>query len=157
MCANSMIKGNDILIYEDGVAVAASRSCEVMTSCGLKEISSPASGVYRDFRAGRKSWNVGLSFLVTDVTNRLLHVGDKVLLKIGVRDEDDDLTTDQIAGYAICTAAKVTATRGNLSQGSWSFQGCGVLAPSEYNLMDVNSLNLMDVNGTNLIAPGIEE
>lgn len=41
--------------------------------------------------------------------------------------KDNDYTNDQLTGTAICYMARVTATKGNLTQGAYTFQGSGPL------------------------------
>ena len=148
-----MIKGNDIIIFENGVAVAASRSCDTQTETEAREVSSPYSGKWRDYRDGRSGWSVNLNFLVGNLVDKLLHNGKRIHMIIGRRDENGELTDDYVEGDALCTLARVTGTRGNMAQGSWNFIGCGELKPSPYNLRDVNGIFLRDVNGTQLRAP----
>lgn len=148
-----MIKGNDIIIFENGVAVAASRSCETQTETEAREVSSPYSGKWRDYRDGRSGWSVNLSFLVGNLVDKLLHNGKRIHMIIGRRDENGELTDDYVEGDALCTLARVTGTRGNMAQGSWSFIGCGELIPAPYNLRDVFGTYLHDSNDVQLQAP----
>lgn len=148
-----MIKGNDIIIFEDGVAVAASRSCDTQTDTEAREVSSPYSGKWRDYRDGRSGWSVNLSFLVGNLVDKLLHNGKRVHMVIGKRDENGVLTDDYVEGDALCTMAKMTGTRGNIAAGSWSFIGCGELKPAPYLLCDAEGTYLKDANGVQLTAP----
>lgn len=149
-----MIKGNDIIIYEDGVAVLASRSCDVQTETEAREVSSPYSGKWRDYRDGRSGWAVNLNRLVGNVVDNILHNGKRVHMVIGKRDENGLLTDDYVEGDALCTMAKCTATRGNMAAGSWSFIGCGPLLPYIMNLRDVNGMNLRTSDGEQLRVHG---
>jgi uncharacterized protein YaiE (UPF0345 family) len=49
-----IILGNNIIIYENGVAIAAAKSCEIQVECDTLEVSSPDSSDWRDYIAGRK-------------------------------------------------------------------------------------------------------
>ena len=71
--------------------------------------------------------NVDTYLLLADAGMlNLLNIGTTYHLKIGGRSASGANT---LKGYAILTACKVTATRGNLVQGSFSFQGSGALEP----------------------------
>lgn len=118
------VNGNNILIYLNGSVVAGTRSDEVQTDCGLIEISNPSNGRWQTFLAGRKTWSVNVSWLVTQVSdiNRLLLVGSTVTVRILGRGESTGLT-----GSAIVKTCKMTATRGNLANGTLALQGSGPL------------------------------
>lgn len=153
------IKGNDIIVYEGGVAMAASRSCDIQASCDLREISSPLSGEYRDYVPGRKTWMVTVNKFVVAATGTdggvrgmVLKVGDKVRLTFGVRDANGVLSGDRLTGYAICKEARVTGTRGNMAQGSWVFQGCGLVERVMVRLRDSLQTPLNDKDGLHLRA-----
>jgi hypothetical protein len=125
-----MIKGNDLIIqakvgnvYQ---TIAACNSCEVENVADVKEISSPSSGVYREFVSGRKAWTVRANFFVPTnarVYQKLTQVGDTFHLKLYVR----NYASDYLIGDAILVQAKVTGTTGNVLTGSWVFQGTGLL------------------------------
>lgn len=59
----------------------------------------------------------------TPLKNMLLKAGSTVTLRMQV----DGFASDRLTGTAFCQTAKVTATLGNLMQGSWQFQGTGPL------------------------------
>ena len=123
-----MIKGNNIIISrKEGnawVPVAAQKSCTIDVDADIIEISSAATGVWRDFIAGRKSWSVDLSWLTPSgyqTRVNLLSVGEKYQIRVEAEDNY------YLTGYAICRQAKASATRGSLVQGSWKLVGCGAL------------------------------
>ena len=121
------IKGNDLLIYDGTYIIATSKSCEVDIQGEVKEVSSPSSGEYREFIPGRKTWNVLVNYLIdttSTVKGRMLKVGQTITLSMKVRNNG---TIDTLTGQAICTECKITATRGALLQGSFTFQGSGPL------------------------------
>ena len=120
----SVILGNDLIILADGEAIAASKSCNIEVSVGTIETSQPHDGEFRTFLVGRKTWKVTVSVLVTSSTDFLLRAGEVYTLTMGDRDD----TSDRVTGEAICTHCKVTATRLNLTQGTFEFQGNGPLA-----------------------------
>lgn len=118
-----MLKGNDLIVWLDGVAIAGSKSCDIQVTCDTIEVSSPTSGEFREYIKGRKGWKVTASGLVTTVKGVIMKVDDEVSLTFGAR----DLSADVMTGNAICTEAKITGTRGNLCVGSFSFIGNGAL------------------------------
>ena len=145
-----VIQGRNIIIYEGGIAVSASKSCEIKTDVELIEISSQSSPVWREYITGRKGWTVNVNFLVMNMMDRLLHVGAKVRLTMGVTDANGELGADRLTGYAICKTAAVTGTVGNLAQGTWQFQGTGNLERIMVNLRDSQQKDLKNNNGDQL-------
>lgn len=120
------IKGNNILIFQDGIAIAGAYSEEVQSATDLLEKSSPTSGDWKEYTDGLKSWSVNISSLVlanTDV-RQLLNVGNTYTLKVRERNSADNTG---VIGNAILKVCKITATKGNLVQGSFQFTGNGPL------------------------------
>lgn len=124
------ILGNDLIIAiatgsETPTAIASSKSCDIETNCELKEISSPASSIYRTYIPGRKTWRVVVNFLVQTTASAVLsakNIGTTYALKAYIRNNS---SVDYFQGTAILQQAKVTGTRGNLLTGSWVFVGSG--------------------------------
>lgn len=120
-------KGKDLLVIVDGKAVAMSKSCNIDMDCEVIATSSPDDGDYRHIIPGQKSWSVQTTQLVaaegTPIKDSLGTVGKEVTLKVSSRDLADDILT----GKAICTKNKITGTKGNLTQGSFTFEGNGEL------------------------------
>lgn len=125
-----MINGNDILIYKDGVAIAATRSNEAQTNCEMIEKASPTTGQWREFIAGRKDWSVNASFLASAVSNiqGLLTAGTPCV--ISFRDRSGNIL---LSGNAVCQQATYSAIRGNIANGTFIFVGNGELAAASYN------------------------
>ena len=123
-----MVQGNNIIISrKEGstwVPVAASKSMSIQVDAEQIEISSPTTGVWRDYLNGRKRWGIDLSFLVASGYYSRIRLIEGVE-KIQVRMDSGD--GYYLVGYANVATAKITATRGNLAQGSWKLQGCGAL------------------------------
>lgn len=120
------INGNNIIITVGGNAIAGTKSNEIQSDMETIEISSATDSQWKAFVTGRKSWSFTTNFLVlanSDV-RRLLTVGTKYTIVIGARGAQ---STDQVTGSAILTSCKISATRGTLAQGSFSFQGTGAL------------------------------
>lgn len=116
--------GNNILIYVNGAMVAGTRSDEVQSGCDTIEIANPTSGDWRQFITGRKEWSVNTSWLLPAASDlgRLLQVGTTVTIRILGRGAAKGLI-----GTAIVKTCKITNTRGNISNGSFAFQGTGAL------------------------------
>ena len=116
--------GNNVLIYVDGSLVAGTRSDEVQSGCDVIEIANPSSGDWKQFIVGRKEWAISQSWLLPAASDlgRLLQVGTTVTIRILGRGAEKGLT-----GQAIVKACKITNTRGNISNGSFAFQGTGAL------------------------------
>lgn len=107
----------------DVAVVAAARSCEVNTEAEMLETSSVSSGDWRTFKAGRKTWQVTVNFLVTDgeLADDVLAVGEEVALKFY------EGASNVMTGNAFIRQSVQTGTVGNLAQGSWVFLGNGPL------------------------------
>lgn len=117
--------GNTLIIKRGSSVIAGTKSNEIQCGCETIEVSSPTQGQWRKYIAGRKDWSVSVGYLVTDaesVENDILTVGQTYTLNVYDRTGWLILT-----GQAICTTCRITATKGNLIQGSFSFKGTGAL------------------------------
>ena len=120
------ILGNDLIIYCNGKAIAGSKSCTIDVDAEMIKTASPTDGAWEHYLAGRKSWSLTVSWLVlanTDVRKALL-VGSSVTIKFKGRNATD---ANGLSGSAIIKTCKITAIRGNLAQGSFTFAGNGPL------------------------------
>lgn len=119
-----MVNGNNILVYLGGTAIAGLKSNEIETSCGQIEISSPNSAAWREYIADRKEWSVTTSYLVAAVgdVSQVLNVGTTYTLRFSGRG------VTGVSGQAILTKCNISATRGSLVQGSFTFKGTGALS-----------------------------
>lgn len=127
----SKIKGNDVLLFAAGNAIAGAKSCEIELECDLIETSSPTSGEFRSYISSRKGWSASGSFLLDDSLgfSSMVSVGQTYTIQVGkVTAGTRTLGADKVSGSAICTYCKITATRGNITQMSLKFQGTGALA-----------------------------
>lgn len=115
-----MIKGNDLIVYADRVAIGAAKSCEIDIGCEVTEVSSPGSADWRGFRTGLMYWSVSVSSLVMGIMDNVERVGKEVRLRMSANGEI-------LEGSALCTTWRVTGQRGALAQGSFVFQGSGKL------------------------------
>lgn len=118
------MNGNNILVYLDGTAVAGLRSNELQVEADTIETASPSTGSWRTYITGRKNWSVSCGWLVAvhSDLSKVLNVGTEYTLRFGYRDGSG------VSGTAILTTCDITATRGNIVQGSFQFQGSGPLA-----------------------------
>ena len=121
------ILGNNILIYRNGTAIAGTVSNEIQSGAELIEISSPTSGQWKEYIAGRKNWSINVSYLVLayNGVRDLLNVGTTYTLKFRGRNSSD---ATGVQGTAILKSCKITATKGNIVQGSFHFTGTGTLS-----------------------------
>lgn len=121
------ILGNNILIYRNGTAIAGTVSNEIQSGAELIEISSPTSGQWKEYIAGRKNWSINVSYLVLayNGVRDLLNVGTTYTLKFRGRNSSD---ATGVQGTAILKSCKITATKGNIVQGSFQFTGTGTLS-----------------------------
>ena len=119
------INGNNILILMDGHAKAGTRSNEIQSDCEIIEISSSTDKDWKAVIAGRKSWSVQTSFIVTATSSvrQLLNVGTSYTLVI--RDRSG---SNSVSGTAILTSCRISAIRGNLATGQFAFTGSGALS-----------------------------
>lgn len=144
------LHGNNLIIYVDGVAVAAAKSCTVTMEVG--SIDTAGSGRTKASMPTVKDWSVKTSVLVTSLNGHFALSG-KVRLSVVVVD-GGEITTDRMTGEAIVTSANVSAAVGNLVQGSFSFKGTGALERPRVRLRDNQGTPLNDNQGTHLYAIG---
>lgn len=121
-----MIHGNDLLILNSSgnALIAGSTSCEIDIQKDLLETSSPDSGKYRTYIAGRVDWTINVAYLVSAPLVDLKTIEDDqpVTIRVKVRGENNYLQ-----GSALFQTCHITATRGNLSQGTFVLRGNGKL------------------------------
>lgn len=123
----AVIFGKDIIIYNNSTAIASSRSCTIDVEGGTLEVSSASDGEWTHRKVDRKSWQVTLSVLVATTQNfdHLLDVGTTYTL--GIAGPSGVTSDPTLQGSAICTRCSITATKGNIAQGSFVFEGSGPL------------------------------
>lgn len=133
------LNGNIILVQLDGHTIAGTKTTEIQVDSELIEIASATQGAYREYITGRKQWQVTVNYLLiyatfqhtftypnASMTDALL-VGNSYTLKFKNRASyyDQPIT---LKGTAILRTCKITATRGNLIQGTFTFVGNGALS-----------------------------
>jgi len=125
------MNGNDIIVYtyqgSSWIPVASTRSDELQTECEMLKKASESQQEWDEYEAGRKGWSLNTSWLVSAVADirKVLTIGTKVKIHVGSRNGYS--ATTGVTGFAFVKTCKVTATRGSLAQGSFSFQGTGPL------------------------------
>jgi predicted secreted protein len=131
------VLGNNIYIFRENSShnweiVAATKSDEIQADCDLIEIAGSSDQTWKKHIAGRKSWSVNVSWLVSAVSDikKVLQVGDRVQLRIGEKTYAQGGSGQGLNGYAIVKTCKVTMTRGALANGSFQFVGDGALSPN---------------------------
>lgn len=121
------MNGYNIIVLKNGTAIAGVKSNDIATKADTIEVASSTSPVWKEYITGRKDWSVNVGYLVLADADmlELLNVGTTYTLKIGGRNATNANT---LTGSAILTVCKVTASLGNLVQGSFQFQGTSALA-----------------------------
>jgi hypothetical protein len=117
-----ILHGRNIIIEADGTTIASSRSCEIHITADTDEVSSPGNGDWHQYYTMRKGWTISMGYLVTALKGAI-EEGKTYTITIQNRDDEDD----KRFGNAICTENVITATIGNLCQGSFRFLGTGPL------------------------------
>ena len=133
------LNGNIILVQVDGHTIAGTKTTEIQVDSELIEIASASQGAYREYLTGRKQWQVTVNYLLmyatyqqmftypnASMTDALL-VGNSYTLKFKNRANHFDQPIT-LKGTAILRTCKITATRGNLIQGTFTFVGNGALS-----------------------------
>ena len=133
------LNGNIILVQVDGHTIAGTKTTEIQVDSELIEIASATQGAYREYLTGRKQWQVTVNYLLMYATYQQMFtypnasmtdaflVGNSYTLKFKNRANyyDEPIT---LKGTAILRTCKITATRGNLIQGTFTFVGNGALS-----------------------------
>ena len=120
------VLGNNIIVFMNGQAIAGTKSDEIQVESETIEVASETDQDWVHRIAGRKSWslNVGWLLLANQDVRKVLLADSVVTIKIKGRGESD---SSGVTGSAILKMVKITATRGNLAQGSFAFVGNGPL------------------------------
>lgn len=131
-----ILQGKNLIVKANGEVIAAAKSCTLNIDCEIIKVSSPTDGQWEHIIAGMKSWSVSTTHLLKmeRMIDRPLHgyldpIGQSFTLQL----ELNDITiegfpvTEILTGSAICRSSQITATKSNLMQGSFKFQGNGPL------------------------------
>ena len=132
------LNGNIILVQLDGHTIAGTKTTEIQVESELIEIASATLGSFREYLTGRKQWQVTVNYLLKYATYQTMFtypnaaltdallVGNSYTLKFMNRASHYDMPIT-LKGTAILRTCKITATRGNLIQGTFTFVGNGAL------------------------------
>lgn len=142
--------GTDLLIYVDGVAVAAAKTCRISMSADMIETASPTNGKYRTFLPGMVEWSVSTTSLIVTVHDKFEIIGNEVRLSFVMRDQFKNLSGDRMTGQALVEKYEVTGAVRSLCTGSFVFRGIGELKRNMLNLRDSEQNNLLDDNGNQM-------
>jgi predicted secreted protein len=131
-----ILQGKNLIVISGGSVIASAKSCTVNIDCETIKVSSPTDGQWEHVIAGMKSWSVSTTHFVsvehaTDMVlmGYLLRVGSESNLRIQLTTSEGNITMVQaLEGTAVCKSCQITATKGNLMQGSFKFQGTGALS-----------------------------
>lgn len=115
------MNGKKIMLMKDGIVVAAIISHEVRTEADRLEIAGSTQGQWREFIAGRKTWEVTANYMVvsSDMILGMLQTGQTFELK----SYDKSDPTINVHGYAILEQCRIKAERGTLVHGNFKFRG----------------------------------
>ena len=124
----AVIHGGKMIVYLGGVAIAGAKSCDITTQADTIEKSSSTQGTAKEYLAGRTGWKITSSFLVIDnnAKTMLQKKGTSVVVTV----QTTGVSDSTLYGNAIVTSCHVTATKGNLSNGSIELLGNGELQNS---------------------------
>lgn len=131
-----ILQGKNLIVKANGEVIAAAKSCTLNIECDLIKVSSPTDGQWEHIIAGMKSWSVSTTHLLKmeqaaelPLHGYLWRVGGEYTLRVELSGVviGQLVASDYLTGSAICKSSQITATKGNLAQGSFKFQGNGPL------------------------------
>ena len=116
--------GKNVKIYNaSGTAlIGGAKNCVVQVAAEAIEVANASNGTAKGFIAGRTSWQVSLSHLLTTNQGGIPLVGTSYTIKYMVG------STAVYQGTALCTEAEISGNVGNLAQGSIKMIGNGPLS-----------------------------
>ena len=120
-----IIHGKDIKILNSGgtALIARAKSCTINRRCESLEVASATDGTSKRYIAGRKEWSVDLAYFVS-TDGVTLEEGGTYSIQVAI---GSGVTW---SGDVLCTDCQITASMGNLSQGSIKLLGNGPLNTS---------------------------
>lgn len=119
----SVTLGHDVNIYNGNDAlIGAAKSCIIHKTVEMMEVADPTNPNAKKVVPGRTSWSATMNHLMTTNKGAIPLVSSyyTITYKVG--------STSVFQGVALCVEAELTATQGNLSQGSLKLQGSGPLS-----------------------------
>lgn len=121
-----MTLGKNLLVYIDGFAIAAAKSCQLSISQDFIQACSPDSGRVMEKIPNTYDWSISADCLVEDSTqpedaiNKLIE-GTKVMLRF------TDQSNQNRAGFAYIKSCNQSGAVGSLATFSISFESSGPL------------------------------
>ena len=118
----SIIHGKDIKILNSSntALIACAKSCTIHRHADAEEVASSSDQDHKHYIGGRKSWSIDLAYFIsTDGVSLQEGTMYNIVVAIG--------SGTTWSGQALCTDCDITATDGNLSQGSIKLLGNGAL------------------------------
>lgn len=125
--------GNNIIVKAGGVAIAGCKTNEIESDGEMIEVSSATEKDWKHYIGGRKSWSFSTGYLVLSSSALSVSGGSglKDLLQVDsaydIIVQNRTLSSDKVSGRAILKQCKISAVRGSLVSGSFSFVGDGPL------------------------------
>lgn len=132
---SQIIHGKNLIVKLNDETIAACKSCSIKMDGELIEVASPTSSVFKEFIPGRVTWSVSSSHLVTHgIMLSAASLINKVVQLKFMFSENELHTADGVVMYgsAIINQCRIEATKGNLAQGSFTFQGTGELHNADH-------------------------
>lgn len=120
-----IIHGKDIKILNSGgtALIAAAKSCTIRRHADAIETASATDNTSKHYIAGRKEWSIDLQYFVS-TGGVTLEEGQTYSIQVAVG------ASATWTGDVLCTDCEISATMGNLSQGSIKLLGNGPLNTS---------------------------
>ena len=120
-----IIHGKDIKIMNSGgtALIACAKSCTIRRHADAIETASATDQTSKHYVAGRKEWSIDLQYFVS-TGGVTLEEGQAYSIQVAVG------ASATWTGDVLCTDCEISATMGNLSQGSIKLLGNGPLNTS---------------------------
>lgn len=116
-----LLHGENIKVYNYGIAIALAKSCTIETSADINEISSATNVSAKNYLSGRTDWKVSVSMFVENMQKDIIMAGREYIITIHVKGND------LLIGKAICSEVNTEFSVGKLAQGFCTFIGNGAL------------------------------
>lgn len=131
-----ILHGKDVLVYADGVAIAAAKSCTIHVKARLIGVSDPIQGTWESSICGLKQWSVSVNGLFVATTGSMVTKFRSIMAWPGQTFAIsckivDGSTTTALYGTAICEEAEAAAGVHHLAAYNVSFRGTGELTDSD--------------------------